>query len=540
MKHYFVVLIGLLFSSLAFSATPNDSLVRFSELSFHSNFERQAFINSQQGNEFDLCLASDKNMTAEKAATLKSSYDGIIKLLEKEKLTTKNIRQKYKNAHKIIFNKSPMQYYENAEFSDILINGYFNYVTASVFYSLVLNGLNIPSYYLYTLTKTDIVINPDAEQIILETHNLKDENGYFNSNDNKGFIVNLLDKNIRIGSQYQYNSTGGSSVVRFNQSEVLKKNQLAAYIYFYKALEQLGVSKMDEAYQLVSKACYLYPDETFISSMSLILNSRLSICKFDKVEDVDLLGQLSRLKSDSYEDIRKTFYQIITNKFRNNNNLQFCTDAYNRLLPQLNDVALSDEISYLYYMTEAFSLQPNAESIKPALKALKLKPNDKYALQMIQGTLSSMKYHNDDKRALIDTLDFYEKELIGTEAVTTVKNSKLLLYLDIAEELFQRNNPKEGVRYLSLFEAEFKLPLPDTDFRINIENAYYEYARYYMRFNNRAMAQKIVNKGLEYIPKSNMIESATYNIPDAKPVVRHLKMTKSEYEKYLKKNGQAK
>ncbi|HET7734181.1 MAG TPA: hypothetical protein VFK73_10115 [Paludibacter sp.] len=536
MRRYFTLVLLSLFSSFVFPGTPADSLVRFSDLSFQSEFEKQVFKSNQPVDEFNLCLASDKNMTPEKAATLKSSFNEIVKQLEKEKLTNKNFRQKFANAHKIIFYKSPMQYYDNAEFSDVLNNGYFSYVTSSVLYSLALKELKIPFYYLFTLNKTNVIINPDAEQIILEARNRKDENGYFNSSDNNSYIVSLLDKNIRIGSEYQYNSSGGYSVVRFKESDVLKSNQLGATIYFYKAIQQLNARQNEEAYRLISKACYLYPDETFINSMYLMLTDRMNECKFDKIEDVDILGQISRFDANNFDNIRKSFHNILGRGI-DKNDMAFCTAAYNRLLPQINDVTLADEISYVYYLGLAYSHRFAEEGLEPAFQALKLRPNDKFALNVIESTLNNMKYRYDDKKTLLDTLNRYENQLNNTNVSDVMKNIKLLLYLDIAKEFFMRNKTKEGVQYLSLFESGFKLPLPNTDFRVRIENAYYEYARYYVRFNNLAMAKKIVNKGLEYIPHSNMIESATYNIPVNKPVITHRKMNKAEYDKYMKKQG---
>jgi hypothetical protein len=543
MKHYCLSALVLFISMSVCSNNLPDSLVRFSDLSFHSEFEKQAFINIRQGNEFDLCMATDKNMTAEKMASLKANFDQTIKQLSNGNLTAKNIRQKFKDVHKIIFYKSQMQYVPNAEFSDILNNGYFNYVTSSILYSLVLKQLNIPSYYLFTLSKTDIILNPNADQIILETQNQKDENGYFNSSDNKGYIVNLLDKNIRIGSEYQYNSNQGNSVVRFKDSEVLKTNQLAATIYFYKAVNQLTEKNTDEAYRLISKACYLYPDETFVNSMFVILDSRLQACKFDKVEDVDLLGQLSRFRNNNFDYIKRTFWNLIGNKVANDRHnlgfqtdLPFCTTAYKRLLPQINDVLLADEISYAYYMGAAFCSDFNRVNLEPAIQALKLKPNDKPALSLLETNLHRLSDYDENKEALLDTLTRYEKELNSPESLSLIKNTKMFMCLDVAKKYFMRNKLKEGLQYIAIFESEFKLPLPNLSFKINIENTYYEYAMYYNRFNNKSMAQKVVNKGLEYVPNSNMIESATYKMPVVKPIITHRKMNKAEYDKYMKKN----
>lgn len=532
MKYYFAAALVLLCSLSVFSNSPADSLVRFSELSFSTKFEKQAFENCRQENELNLCLASDKNMTDEKAFTFIAGFGKIVKQLENENLNAKNIRQKYKKTHKIIFCKSPMQYFDNAEFSDILNNGYFNYVTSSAFYSLALKGQNIPSHYLFTQNKTDIIINPDADQIILETQNQKDENGYFNSTDSKGYIVNLLDKNIRIGSEYKYNSSAGNSVIRFKDTDVLKNNQLAATIYFYKAAQQLAAQQTDEAYRLISKACYLFPNETFTKSMYVILSKRLESCKFEKVEDVDLLGQISKFRENNFDYIKRVFHDVI-GKGIGKKDLKFCTDAYNRLLPQINDVSLADEISYTYYLGSAYCLRNEKLNLEPALQALKLKPNDKDALSLIESNLRSVVSLTEDKKSLIDTLDRYEIDMNNSDAAVLVNNTKLLLYLKVAKLFFMQNKINEGLQYISRFEAVFKLPLPNLDFKIAIENTYYEYARYYMRFNNRAMAQKIVNKGCGFIPSSNMIESATYAMPVTKPMIIHSKMSKADYEKKM-------
>ena len=538
MRRNYTTLFLLFFSFLVFSNTPADSLVKFRDLSFQSEFEKQTFMHPELENDLNLCLASDKNMTAEKASSLTNSYKGMIQQLINEKITPKNFRQNFKKTHKIIFNKPSMQYYENAEFSDILKNGYFNYLTSSVLYSLALKDLNIPSFFLFTLSNADIIINPAGEQVILYAANRKDQNGYFNTTDNKGYIVNILDKNIRIGSEYQYNSSKENVAVRFKESDGLKKNQLASTIYYYKALQQLNAQKSDEAYSLIKKACYLNPDEIFITSMYTMLTTRIERCDFSKVEDVDLLGQLAKFKFDNFDFIKNTFLNLMGTKIIKQNDLPFCTAAYNRLLPQITDQLLADEISYSYYIASANCRNMDADKrLRPALQALKLKPNDKATLNFIGIHLDYLDNIIDDKKLLMDTLDCYAKEMINTDAEALIKNAQLLNYLVLAKTDFMSNNFKEGNHYISLFESSFTLPLPSLSFRIKIENAYYEYARYYVRFKNRAMAQKIVNKGLQYIPNSNMIQTATYNIPVQKPQIFKLNMKKAEYDKYMKKNG---
>ncbi|MEI8085887.1 MAG: hypothetical protein WCG93_06700 [Paludibacter sp.] len=354
--------------------------------------------------------------------------------------------------------------------------------------------------------------------------------------------MNILDKNIRIGSEYQYNATQTNSVVSFKDSDLIKTNQLAATIYYYNAIRELQLQNNDEAYKLMSKACYLYADEVFINSLYAILSTRLQGCTFDKVEDVDLLGQLSKFKNNNFEYIKNTFWSIMDKRVSNRNNnfgfqtdLAFCTAAYNRLLPQINDIMLANEISFTYNLGIAYCPIQGEINLRPSLQALKLKPGNKPALNILESNLRYLSEIIDNKVALVDTLDHYEVELRDLGSNDLLKNIRIFLFLDIAQKAFSKNKINEGLKYITRFESAFQSTLPEERYKVKLENTYYEYAMYYVRIKNKVMAQKVVNKGLAYVPKSNMIESATYEMPKNKPIILKKFMKKSEYEKYMKK-----
>jgi len=247
---------------------------------------------------------------------------------------------------------------------------------------------------------------------------------------------------------------------------------------------------------------------------------------------------LARYNFDNFDYIRNTFQNVMVNKIIKENNLPFCTEAYNRLLPQITDVLLANEISYSYYITNANCKSNDAvEKLRPALQALKLKPNDKVALATIEFQLYHMTDITEDRKSLLDTLDYFEKEMKDTDVAGMIKKTKWRNYLVLAKKYFMSNQGKEGTYYLALFESSSKYLLLDRSFRVQIEDAYYESAHYYVRFNNRAMAKKIVDKGLLYIPNSNMIQSATYVMPTQKPKITKRMMTKAQYDAYMKKNG---
>jgi len=462
--------------------------------------------------------------------------------LNAEKVNERNIRRKFKTIHKLLFYKSPLLYNDNAELYDIFSNGNFNYLTASVLFSLELNELKIPSIFLYTMNKSDIIINPNTEQVILETVDRKDENGYFNNYGNTNFIINLLDEKLSIGSEYQYNSSQSSSVVKFKETDIIKSNQLSASIYYYKGCQKIKGQQLDEAYQLVSKAFFLFPHEQYASTMYSILNTEIQQCSFNNIEDVDLLGKLSRFKNN-FEYIKNTFKKMLVNKIENQNDCLFCTVIYNRLLPQINDVILADELSYSYYIAAVRTAQSDENRINYAIKALVYKPMDKDALRIVEVFLHNMVKRTENKEKILESLNSFMKSMTNAELVSIANRERLMTYLDIAQLYFMRNMLQEGEKYLTQFETDyqlsefeqgFKTASSKSDFKLSIENAYYEYVRYFMRIKKITEAKSVVERGLKYAPNSSMIKSATNDIPESKPTTKYLKMTKEQYDKYMK------
>jgi len=269
--------------------------------------------------------------------------------------------------------------------------------------------------------------------------------------------------------------------------------------------------------------------------MYTMLTNRMQKCEFDRLEDVDLLGQLSRFEENNFTYIHKTFQSLVSTMMDEKDDILFCQAAYNRLLPQIKEVLLADEISYTYYLVSAYYHNTYRHNLAPGIEALKLKPLDKTALKIVEMGLQYKFDSVNDSKSFLDTLNHYEKVLDKTEALNLVKNFRLRTYLNLSKHCFLRNQLQEGESYLALFESGIQLEIPYKQFKVEIENTFYEYARYYARFNNHEMALKIVNKGLKYVPNSNMIQSGA-DVIIVEPKITQRKMNKAEYEKYMEKS----
>ena len=74
---FFILVVAV--TGISFSQTKTDSIVRFSELRFHSAFEKEAFSNFVRNNRdtFQLFLAIDSKMTPEIATSDFNLYNGV-------------------------------------------------------------------------------------------------------------------------------------------------------------------------------------------------------------------------------------------------------------------------------------------------------------------------------------------------------------------------------------------------------------------------------------------------------------------------------
>ena len=162
-----------------------------------------------------------------------------------------------------------------------------------------------------------------------------------------------------------------------------------------------------------------------------------------------------------------------------------------------------------YSKTKKFNINESKMFVR---RALKIKPTQRDAVSFFDMCLTNDLQNTEDYSTYLDSLNIYEKEFADTPLLQNILDYKLMAYLKLAEQTFPKNKQAEGEKYMALFENNFKLPVKNTDQKCKIENAYYEYASYYARKKNKTMMEKIISKGLKWIPNSNMIQSAKDNM----------------------------
>lgn len=539
MKQSFPLLMLILLMSFSRAFSASDSIIHKSELKFQSIFEKESFDHLDNISDLKLCLATDKNMTEAKATEFLHSFNSISSSFQNEKLTTANFRQKFEITYKYFAPKKALQYYDKAELYDFLTNGYFNHLTASALYTLLLQEMKLPVHLVYNQNKTHIIINPTTAQTIIECSDKKNENGFYSASGTNEKIFELLDKNMRMGTEYKYN-TSGQAEYTFKESDLIAKKQLAATLYYQKAINQHNENNDDLAFELMSKAYYLYPNPNYNQVMSDLLNIILGKASFDNIEDVNHLAMISRFNSANNDNITSSFSKLLQNHGITKDDLPFCKKAYNTIIPQINDITLANNLSYLYYLTE-FCNNKTTPIRRLALnyEMLKLRPNDQNAHMMFNQVKYSLFSNTDEVNIeqILDTINKFEPTLLNLEIAEESKELKLKLFLNQAGKFFRLKNEDGGNKYLDLFEKAYDKNKYKSEFRVAIENAYAASIRYYISKNNRTMAQKKLAIAEQFVPHSNYLESELITIKRSTRLniiepKQKTKKQETDYQKY--------
>jgi len=516
MKGLYIVIVILSISGNLFSQDQQDSLVVFSGLKFHSEFEKKALTNFIQNRKdtFNLFMAIDEHMTPEIADICRSNFNQVFVELDKQKIQDKSTDRKIKIAYSVVHKQFLKKYDENVFFPQIFKEGTYDCVTASLLYALVFDRLKVPYKVMSSKNHIYLIANPGHKSVVIETTNPSFEKAIFNGNFKQQYVDNLKSSKMISDEDTQNKSVEEIFSTKFNELNESKASNLPGFQYYNKAFLLSQNSDFDKAYNLVQKAYYFFPDQQVKSLFIILLAYKLDKCEFKNLEDADMVVQLSRLDPTNVNQISGVFDHMIAKNLQYTDRVNFCDSLYQRVRKQITNKKMLDEIAFSYNMTMAYNKTRRFninESNLFVRRALKIKPTHRDAISFFDACLTNDLQSTEDYSSYLDSLNSYEKEFADTPILQNIMDYKLMVYLKISEQAFPNNKLAVGEKYMALFENNFKLPVKNIDQRCKIENAYYEYASYFARKKNKAMMDKIISKGLKWIPNSNMIQSAKDN-----------------------------
>lgn len=511
-KLYLILSWIYLISSSATLVAQNDSIIRFSDLKYHSAFEKAAleiFILHNR-DTINLFLAIDENITEEQVKESKNTYMSIFKELEAKKIESKNINKKIKVSYTAVHNRFLKKYNDNQYFPEIFQTGTYNCVSASMLYAMVFSHINIPYKVKASSDHVYLIANPGPNSIVIETTNPGFEQQIFNGDFKQQYANYLRSSKLISESEYKSKSTEEIFEENFKQVRDVEFNSLPGLQYYNKALTKLIANQTEEALQLCQKAYFFYPDYQVKTLLHTSLLFHIEKCNFDKVSDIDFLAQFSRFENTDLNTVVGIFNNIIYNHLQYTDKEAFCDSLYTRLIAQITDKKLLDEIGFTYNINMSYRYQNSEKVEKYITNALIIKGNHYDANTLMRNYLRRKLFNISDPNALLDTISQLESRYNYEVITLQLKEYKLMAYLKLANAQIEQKKMTAGDKYLQDFENNCTLPIENDWLDTWVEIAYRTAAVYHSNKGNKTAARSYVNRGLKYIPDSRLLESAVY------------------------------
>jgi hypothetical protein len=508
------LIILIIFSAinLLFSQNVKDSLVLFTDLKYHSEFEKNALYNfvKQKRDTFNLFLAIDENMTSEEAIDDYNTYIKVFDEMNQEKIASKKIQKQIKIAYSSVHSRFLKKYNSNEFYPVMLRVGTYNCVSASMLYSLVFDKLKIPYKVMASSDHVYLIANPGENSVVIETTNPSFEKIIFNGEFKQQYVDYLRDSKLISDADYKSKSVEEIFEEKFNEVKNAEFWNLPGFQYYNKAVSKMQNNEIEKSYELCQKAYFFYPDQQVKTVLYTALLILIEKSNFDKVSDIDYLAQFSRFENSDLNLIIGIFNNIIGHYLQYTDKDQYCDSLFKRLTSQITNKVIKEEVSFSYFMQMSYRYQ-NINKVEYYVNnALKIKGNHHDANVILTNYIQNKLNDIDDSYSKVDTIKQFEKKYNYEQILPMLKEQEMIVYLRIAADSYNHNQIKTGDKYLELFENNCKLPIENRLLNFSIESTYHTIAVYHYNKHDKIKAKSIVDKGLKYIPDSKLIKAAIY------------------------------
>lgn len=507
------LILSLFVATAALAAqAQTDSLVLFSELTYHSDFEKSAIQHFlfDRRDTLNLFLAIDELMDDSTASGYGDTYHSILKDLENKGIQTKNINKQIKTTYADVHRRFLKKYYDNVFFPEIFQSGNYNCVTASMLYGMVYNQLDIPFKVMASNNHVYLVANPGTNSIVIETTNPGFAKQIFTGDFKKQYVFYLKSSKLISEDEYKSKSVEEIFEEKFNEVREASFENLPGFQYHNKALLKYEQNDFEQALPLSQKAYFFYPDYQTRMLLYASLLYHIERSDFNKVTDIDYLSQLSRFEETGMNTVVGIFNNVVNHHLQYTNKEAFCDSLAGRMVSRLTDKMLIDEIVFTYNMQMSYRFSNSSKVEKYVTNALKIKGNYSDARLIFEGFLRNKLYGIYDKKSLLDTIQRLETAYGQLEIAPLLTEHKQRAHLELASEQFMKKKPAEANANLLEFEKYFD-PSGDNKLLFSlIENAYFDAAIYYRNKGDKAMSKKLVSRGLQFAPGSKRLQGVVY------------------------------
>jgi tetratricopeptide (TPR) repeat protein len=497
--------------SITFSQA-QDSLVRYSEIRFTSDFEkkifRKYFKENNQQVALELLLSPSPNGPAQ-ILMVKAKLDELFKKLEGAGLDTKKPEKRLKTITDMVKSTFLKQYNPIIGFGELFSSGTYNSVNASALYALVFDKLKIPYAIQETPTQVFLVVFPEQQKIPIETTTPAFSYRIFDTKYQEAFVNDLKNAHLISDAESSAFTTEALFVRHFFASRNLSMAELIGLNYLNESYQRSDNNDYVAAFKLCEKSYLFFP-----SSRCGFVMTNLSILamnqKMNPQERALALAKLSRYQNFGIttEAIQAEFMKINEEVLvRANNRVLYkeCADIV--VQHGLQDDELKSGIRYIqhYELGRADYNQARYGMAKYNFaNALDLQPKNAELSATFIGALGlSMRNVND--ASMLDTMLVYKNRFPDLMQNNNFKSILANAYLIASSETMDKGNLKSAEQNINEFEKIYITDNTDKSLVINANlagNAYSKFCTFYFKKGQKEKAKAFLKRGLEIAPDS--------------------------------------
>lgn len=478
---------------------------------YYSEFEQTVFNNylkTRKADVLKLALCLDTTISEQKVHEYHQSMKDYSTACTAGIAKISNNKKKIQYITKTLNHRLFIKYNSNTLLTDLFVDGDFNCVTGSLFYSLVLDSLNIPYVIKEEPTHVFLLAYPSTFSVPLESTDpammIFVPNEDFKNNYNNF----LLDSKIITKSELAEKGAETIFNNHYYSDKDISSVQLVGLLYYNKAVEYYEAKKFNNAFEYLEKAYLLYPCERvrylLISSLILTLDNVQNTNTGLGVAEMPLLAKLiSYSNTNQYNSLVESIFNDLTNKYLRKQNKEDAYDeVYLHLINQLTDSTLISKITTEYYYEKSRAAKTKGNIDKGweyITKAYRLNPVDLDIRSVLQWIFS------EKMQALIGTENYIVefrnclKSFPVLAEDLQVLRIGCLYYVENAVNAFNNDELKTGSKMLAEFDSmvsEFNYK-PEATL---VGEIYGAAASYYYRKKNIKMCKSVLEKGLELSP----------------------------------------
>lgn len=480
-------------------------------LFFKSQFERKQF-ESLKTNKIDIIsLLISFDSDSSYSEYVKKRLDGFYYYIKSKNLEKKPekifAREIFKEAHAFFLKK----YEEHISFSRIFKNGYYNCVSATALFAIILENYNIPYYIKETPTHVYLVAFPNSHNILFETTSPQ---GFFAPDTKmKETYVNWMIR-AKFTTQEYVDKLGYPTAFQelYYPRDNIDLTEIAGIQYYNETVNVSQETNYVEAIRNILKACVLHPSKRNDFFKVNLIETHLNSSKFETIEDITYIITLGNSVRDEVakKDVVGIFKNVIKEQLFENSNDTIFKQSYRLLEKGIRDSTLLSEITLQYNIGLAgWSAVKGKldDAIKYGRLAYQKNIKNTAIQEIIWRSIVSRMSTTVGNTKEIEILNNYQNEFPFLKDNNYFRSLLALNYAYTGYRQFLADNPEEGYKLMHLLELEIQDK--GVDSMVNesqVALLYAEAGAYHFRMKDYKKAREIILKGFTYAPEDSELK----------------------------------